>query len=91
MQGHLWAAEFLLLRVSKLLPHLIADTPHNAVARDTLADEIRELLAEDREHPDSVLSDGAAGPSGPSEGAVGQDGTALADEVRVGLHDEPSP
>lgn len=49
--GHLFAAESLLRRVSKLLPHLIADSPHNGAARDVLAEEIAELLAEDREHP----------------------------------------
>lgn len=54
-QGHLWAAEFLLHRLARLLPHLIADSPYNAVARDTLLEEIRELLAEDREHPGPTL------------------------------------
>lgn len=49
--GHLFAAESLLRRVAKLLPHLIADSPHNAAARDVLTDEIAELLAEDRPHP----------------------------------------
>lgn len=49
--GHLWASEFLLARVAKLLPHLIADTPYNGVARDTLLEEIGEFLTEDREHP----------------------------------------
>lgn len=58
LQGHLWASEFLLHRVGKLLPHLIADNAHNAVALETLGEEIRELLAEDREHPG--LPDGGA-------------------------------
>lgn len=50
-QANLFAAEFLLHRIAKLLPHLIADSPHNAVHRDTILEEIAELLAEDREHP----------------------------------------
>lgn len=83
VQGHLWAAEFLLHRVSKLLPHLIADSPHNAVARDTLVDEIRELLTEDREHPGPTL--------GVEEGEVSAPGVTLADEVHAGLHDRPHP
>lgn len=67
VQGHLWAAEFLLHRVAKLLPHLIADSAYNAVARDTIAEEIRELLSEDREHPglpDGVEDGEAPAPSG---------------------------
>lgn len=84
-QGHLWSAEFLLHRLAKLLPHLIADSPHNAVARDTLLEEICELLTEDREHPGPTLE--AAGD--------GEDPTAssvpLVDQVRDGLHDQPHP
>lgn len=76
VEGHLWASEFLLHRISKLLPHLIADSAHNAVARDVLADEIRELLAEDRPHgtSDSILLAGAAGQPGPIEGTGEKDG-----------------
>ena len=75
MEGHLYAAEFLLHRVGKLLPHMIADSPYNAVARDTLLEEIRELLAEDRPHPgSSALPDDGEAPLAPS-GDVGQSGT----------------
>lgn len=78
LEGHLWAAEFLLHRVAKLLPHLIADSPHNVVHRDTLCDEIRELLAEPRHHPGaahiSTLPAGSAGASRPNEGTGGQGG-----------------
>lgn len=75
--GHLWAAEFLLKRVDKLLAEAIMPTPALSAHRDTIRDEIRELLAEDREHPasDVVLPDGAAGHTGPNEGTVRQDGT----------------
>lgn len=91
-ESHLWAAEFLLHRVAKLLPHLIADSAHNAVARDTLAEEIRELLEEDRNHPGaSVLLDAPKASDAALVGDIGQDGTTLADEVALGLHDEPSP
>jgi hypothetical protein len=92
-QGHLWFAECLLHRVEKLLPHLIADSPHNAVARDTIADEIREFLSEPRDHgaPDLSLPAGAAGRTGPNEGTGGQGGTTLADDVAAGLHEEPHP
>lgn len=57
--GHLYAAEFLLHRLGKLLPHLIADSAHNAVLRDVLQAEIEELLKEPRDHP---------GPSGEAVG-----------------------
>lgn len=77
IEGHLWAAEFLLHRLAKLLPHLIADSPHNAVARDTIADEIRELLAEQRGHgtPDPSSPAAAAGPHVLQRGNSGRGGT----------------
>lgn len=50
-EGHLWAAEFLLHRARKYLLAMVAPTPSLAVARDTICDEISELLAEDRPHP----------------------------------------
>lgn len=50
-EGHLWAAEFLLHRIKKIFPHLIADSAYSGVVRDTLATEIDELLSEDRPHP----------------------------------------
>lgn len=67
--GHLWAAEFLLKRVDKLLRDAIMPTPALAAHRDTIRDEIRELLEEDRDHPaaDVVLPDVGED--------VGQDGT----------------
>lgn len=55
--GHLWSAEFLLLRVKKLLVHAIMPTPALAAHRDVLAAEISELLSEDREHPAAGIVD----------------------------------
>lgn len=54
--GHLWAAEFLLKRVQKLLREAILPTPALTAHRDVLVDEIAELLAEDREHPAADVS-----------------------------------
>lgn len=83
-EGNLWSAEFLLHRVAKLLPHLIADSPYNAVARDTIAEEIRELLSENRAHPgSSALPDASEVSVTDLVGDVGQSGTTSAD-------DEPS-
>lgn len=65
--GHLWAAEFLLKRVGKLLPDLIAQTPVQAILRDTIVQEIAELLAEDRDHPGPLdLEAGAEGEAAPA-------------------------
>lgn len=87
--GHLWAAEFLLKRVDKILQHAILPTPALAAHRDVLRDEIHELLAEDREHPaadvvaddtwppDSALpGDDGADPMPASGDVAGQRGTA---------------
>lgn len=63
--GHLWAAEFLLLRTKKLMARLLAERPADAVARDTLVEEIGEFLTEDRPHPATgAVADVAAGPDG---------------------------
>lgn len=51
VEADLWAAGFLLHRVGKLLPHLIADSPHNAVHRETLMEEVREFLETPRLNP----------------------------------------
>lgn len=82
-QGHLWAAEFLLRRVEKLLPHLIADGAHNAVARDTIAEEIREFLTEPREHgvQDPFSLDAAAGSNAFQKGNIEREGTTLPEEL----------
>lgn len=55
-QGHLWRAEWLLRSVEKMLPHLIADSPHNGAARDGLAGEISEFLSEKRQHPGAAVT-----------------------------------
>lgn len=76
VDGHLWSAEFLLHRVAKLLPHMIADSAHNAVARDVLLEEILELLNEDREHPGaSALLDASEASDAALVGDVEQSGT----------------
>lgn len=88
-EGHLWAAEFLIHRCSKLLSRLIAEHPADAVALDVLIAECRELLTEPRPHPAAGTVDdahwpltpdvaspaGAAGHTGPNEGTGGASGT----------------
>lgn len=75
VNGHLWGAEFLLARIGKLLPHMIADSPHNAVARDVVLQEIAEFLAEDRSHPgpqdllDEVRGEATSSSSTPDDAA----------------------
>lgn len=67
-EGHLWASEFLLHRARKYLLAMVAPTSSLAVARDTICEEIRELLAEDRPHPGmGVVEDVAAGLDGEGE------------------------
>jgi hypothetical protein len=67
--GHLWAAEFLLTRVKKLLTHAIMPTPALAAHRDVLLEEITELLSEDRSHPaQGVVADDTWPPETPAVG-----------------------
>jgi hypothetical protein len=56
-EGHLFMAEVHLRRAAKYLQAFIAPTPALAAARDTLVEEIVELLEEDRAHPATILSD----------------------------------
>lgn len=77
-EGAIWAAEFLLKRVDKLLQHAIMPTPALAAHRDVLREEILELLSENREHPaadvvadDTWPTDVAAGPDGEGEAPSG--------------------
>ena len=69
-EGHLWAAEFLLHRVRKLLTEAIMPTPALSAHRDVLLEEIVELLAEERPHPAVNLVDDKTWP--PQTPAVGE-------------------
>lgn len=75
-EGHLWAAEFLIHRCSKLLSRLIAEHPADAVALDVLIAECRELLTEPRPHPGASTIGDAHWPLTPGGGAG--EGEALA-------------
>lgn len=68
VEAHLWAAEFLLKRVGKLLPTLITADPVESILRDALVDEIREFLDEERPHglPDA----GVGGEAPPASGTT---------------------
>lgn len=76
-QGDLWMSELLLRRASRYLTEFIAPTPALSAARDTLVQEIAELLAEEgREHPAADVAlpdhlDSATGPVGEGEDPAG--------------------
>lgn len=56
-EGHLFMAEILLSRAARYLRTMVAPDAALAAARDTLCEEIDELLAEDRPHPAREMSD----------------------------------
>lgn len=92
-ESHLWHAETLLKQLTALLPRLIAATPADGVARDSLADQAREFVNEPRRHPKLPGEEGdGTAPMADTLGAPSSPGhnVTLADEVAAGLHEEPT-
>lgn len=70
--GDLWMAELLLTRTAKLLKEAIMPTPALSAHRDVIIDEIRELLAEDRDHPAADVTADDTWPPTTSGGGAGE-------------------
>lgn len=53
LEGHLWAAEALLLRSLTLCRQMLAESPAAGLVRDQLADDLVAFLSERRPGPSS--------------------------------------
>lgn len=77
-ESHLWFAESLIKQFVQLTPRLIAATPADGVARDSLVEQGDEFIREERHHPTiSALPVAAAGHDDLQQGNFGQSGTTF--------------